>query len=111
MLAQPFIENAIEHGIRHSEKKGEIKVRFYRRDTELYFEVEDNGIGFGRSMAMKEQQQQHKSMATSITTERLQILNARQKKKIVLQVNDIADQSGRVSGTRLSFSIPYKEMD
>lgn len=111
MLAQPFIENAIEHGIRHSGKKGEISVHFYLKDKELYFEVEDNGIGFERSMAMKEQQQEHKSMATSITMERLIVLNAKRSKKIVLQVKDIKDEHGTVLGARLSFAIPYKEID
>ncbi len=45
MLAQPFIENAIEHGIVHSEKMGQIDVEFRLENDVILFEVRDNGVG------------------------------------------------------------------
>ena len=45
MLAQPFIENSIEHGIRHKDTTGHIEIRFRLEDNLIRFEVEDDGIG------------------------------------------------------------------
>jgi sensor histidine kinase YesM len=45
MLAQPFIENAIEHGLKSKEEKGNIEVRFIKKNQTLVLEIEDDGVG------------------------------------------------------------------
>lgn len=110
MLAQPFIENSIEHGLKNMDKKGNIRVRFHLENDQLNFEVTDNGIGFEKSMAVKEQNNVHRSMATTITMERLSALNRKKRKKIRLAVDNVRDAAGNVSGTQVSFMIPFKKI-
>jgi hypothetical protein len=110
MLAQPFIENSIEHGLKNSSRKGEINVRFSLRNEQLFFEVEDNGIGFEKSLAMKDENKEHKSLATKITMERLKILNRRKNKKIKWLMEDVKDQVNNILGARITFTIPYTEV-
>ena len=72
MLAQPFIENAIEHGIKHRETPGHIDIRFSLKDHTLIFEVEDDGVGRQKAREIEiVQEPDHSSMATSLTRERL----------------------------------------
>ncbi|MCW3102049.1 MAG: hypothetical protein JWO09_489 [Bacteroidetes bacterium] len=110
MLAQPFIENSIEHGLKNTDKPGEIRIYFKLEDRQLVFEVKDNGIGLERSLAIREQNKTHQSMATAITMERLSVLNRRKRKKIRLLIADLKDSVDNVLGTQVSFAIPFKEI-
>lgn len=46
ILLQPFAENALYHGIREKEGPGHIQIRVYKSDTQIYMEIEDDGVGF-----------------------------------------------------------------
>ena len=107
MLAQPFIENAIEHGIRHKKTQGHIDIRFRLQDGLLRFEVEDDGVGRLRAQEIESKQSsRHRSMATSITRDRLNNFNRKQKKKIRMVIIDLRDDSGQGTGTRVEFGVP-----
>jgi hypothetical protein len=107
MLAQPFIENAIEHGIRHKDSPGRISIRFRLTDGLIRFEVEDDGVGRERAKEIEHKQgSRHRSMATSITHDRLKTLNRKLKKKIRMEIIDLKDASGKGCGTRVEFGIP-----
>ena len=107
MLAQPFIENAIEHGLRHKEGEGFLSVNFCRENNHILFSVEDNGIG--REKARKlEINKKHQSMATSITRERLEVLGRKLNQKFDLNLIDLKDDQGKASGTKVKFTMPYK---
>jgi len=107
MLAQPFIENAIEHGIRHKETPGHIDVRFLLQDGLICFTVEDDGVGREKAGEIESKQSsRHRSMATSLTRDRLNTLNKKLKKKIRLEITDLKDESGNGCGTRVEFGVP-----
>jgi hypothetical protein len=107
MLAQPFIENAIEHGIRHKDGPGHIEIRFRLTNGLIRFEVEDDGVGRERAKEIEQRRgSRHRSMATSITRDRLTTLNRKLKKKIRLEIIDLKDASGKGCGTRVEFGIP-----
>ena len=109
MLAQPFIENAIEHGVKHRETPGFIDIRFTLNDHSIIFEVEDNGVGREKAREYEMQANEgHRSMATSITQERLIAINKKWKKKITLDITDLKDESGKAAGTRVTFVIPIR---
>jgi len=109
MLAQPFIENAIEHGIKHKDSKGNIRVRLKLKDNKLLFEVEDDGVGREKAHEiLLEQDKNHKSMATSITGERIRVLNKKLKTKISLSIEDLKDEKGEAAGTMVRFELPVK---
>jgi hypothetical protein len=107
MLAQPFIENAIEHGIKHRETPGHIAVRFSLKDHTIIFEVEDDGVGRQKALELEiVQEPGHRSMATSLTRERLKNLNRKLNKKIFLDILDLKNALGEAAGTRVTFWIP-----
>ncbi len=107
MLGQPFIENAIEHGIKHKETIGHIQVSFRLEKMTLIYEIEDDGIGRKKSQEiLQKQNKDHKSLATSITTERIQVLNKKLKSKITFSIEDLKNDKGETAGTKVGFEIP-----
>lgn len=87
MLAQPFIENAIEHGLRHRKEIGDLHISFKKHNHYILCSVTDNGVGRETSKEL-EQKREHQSMATSITKERLEILSKKLKAKFLLEIID-----------------------
>ena len=79
MILQPFVENAIVHGVSTVEHQGLIKLRFYLEDSFLIAEVEDNGPGFAPAKPNKE----HKSMAINLIKKRLHRLGVGSRKEYV----------------------------
>ncbi len=111
MLAQPFIENSIEHGIQHLSTRGKINISFRLADNWIHFIIEDNGIGINRSKAAKASQEvKHESLALSITEERLKLLNQSKHHKINLNIVELTNENNEVSGTSITFHIPYRTM-
>ena len=100
MLTQPFIENAIKHGISNTEN-GKIDIRFYLKEGKLFFEVTDNGRGFDAS----KRTDNHKSLAMTITKERL--VNYTRNQDFVVHTDNIKDNNEKVVGAKVSFEIPY----
>ncbi len=101
MLTQPFIENAIKHGLANKQEGGLITMRFYLDEGRLYFEISDNGAGFGNVKG----QEGHKSMAMNITRERL--ANYTKKSDFAVQAGNITDTDKKVLGAKVVFEIPY----
>jgi tetratricopeptide (TPR) repeat protein len=101
MLTQPFIENAIKHGLAGKDENGMIDIRFYLKEQKLFFEVLDNGSGFDTSKTTKN----HKSLAMTITKERL--VNYTKNQDFVVQTDNITDTDEKIIGARVIFEIPY----
>ncbi len=112
MLAQPFIENSVEHGIKDLPGKGFISIKFSLSDESIFMIIEDNGIGVEASKKLKDgKAKEHKSLATIITKERITILNSKLKRKsFSIQITDIVGRDGKVEGTRIKFIIPFLEL-
>ena len=107
MLAQPFIENAIEHGMRGKNIFGKLIIRFILKNNFIIFEVEDNGIGRVKAMQLRENRKiHHKSLATQITQERIEILNRQNQGEIKFEIIDLKDKEGNACGTKVTFDIP-----
>lgn len=101
MLTQPFIENAIKHGLRNTTENGKITVRFYLKNEKLLFEVTDNGKGFETNS----QSANHKSMAMNITKERL--ISYTKNQDFVVHTANVKDTNEKIVGAKVSFEIPY----
>ncbi|MCD4691624.1 MAG: tetratricopeptide repeat protein [Calditrichales bacterium] len=107
MLAQPFIENAVEHGIAPSKKDGLIKISFLKKDDKMIeFKVEDNGVGISNT-SINRNNESHHSLATQITKERLELLNRNKKDKILFEVKEKTNKNNEVEGVITLFHIPY----
>lgn len=108
MLLQPFIENAIKHGLKYIEgKRGMINVFFKEKDTILECSVTDNGIGRMKAEELNKTSKEtyHKSTALLVTQERLDLLQE-DKNIRSLEVIDLYDESGNALGTRVVLRIP-----
>jgi tetratricopeptide (TPR) repeat protein len=107
MLLQPFVENAIEHGIRNKPSPGLITVDFRLNASKLFIAITDNGIGRAKAQELMQQRDKtHKSMATAITMERIKVLNRKLKRKINLEIIDLKDEQGDARGTKVVFGVP-----
>ncbi len=118
MIVQPYVENAIEHGLR-SRDKGILTVTFTLSEAEdednevILCVVEDNGIGREKAAALKmedPQFQNHRSKGTRITEDRLSILH-NSKDELFVETIDLKDPStGEATGTRVEIQIPIMEI-
>lgn len=111
MLVQPFIENAIEHGIRHKKTPGRIDVRFFLKDKKILCEVEDNGVGRERAWETEVKERSgHKSLATEIILDRIKVLNKKFRQKISLEIIDKVSESQEAIGTKVMIDLPYSNV-
>jgi sensor histidine kinase YesM len=107
MITQPFIENAIEHGIKHKSSKGNIHVRFSQKDGMILIEIEDDGVGRAKAKEiLSAEGQDHKPLSISIIRERIKVLNRSLKKKITLGIQDLKDERGEPAGTKVMLEVP-----
>lgn len=110
MLAQPFIENAIEHGIQHLDTLGELAIKFIKDGSRLLFEVRDNGVGREASKSLnKESMFASKSLSTRIINDRLNALNKYSKDVISYNIIDLKDEQNNPAGTQVIISIPIEK--
>jgi hypothetical protein len=110
MLAQPFIENSIEHGIKYKATTGHIGIRFLLEDNVIRFEVEDDGVGRAKARDIEMKQNRiHRSLSTSITHDRLVKLNKKSKTKIRMEITDLKNSLGEACGTKVTFGISLVE--
>jgi tetratricopeptide (TPR) repeat protein len=97
MLIQPYIENAVWHGLRYKERKGNLLLRFKQEPGNLLVEIHDDGIGRKRSAELKTaNQKKHNSTGLRNIQERLKILNTVYKAKYQVVINDLVDGQGTI---------------
>lgn len=108
MLAQPFVENAIEHGFAGIDYKGLIQVRYSLNGNELFCEVEDNGIGYKQGIANKKDNIEHHSYGIEITRQRIDILKNKYKLNARVEITDLSTVSK--SGTLVKIIMPFKQI-
>ncbi|KNB61374.1 histidine kinase [Chryseobacterium sp. Hurlbut01] len=89
MMVQPFLENAIWHGLRYKTEKGFLKLSFKKENQHLKITIEDNGIGIEESKKQKTiHQKNREGRGMKNTLERIRLLNDLYKKNIVCSVKD-----------------------
>jgi LytS/YehU family sensor histidine kinase len=110
MIIQPYIENAIIHGLVNSDKKGLISISIKQTEKSIICIIEDNGIGREKAEMIKNNIGiKRKSRGMIITKERLEILTKQHKEKFNVKVTDLKDNNGEPSGTRVEITMHYIE--
>lgn len=105
-LVQPFIENAIWHGVRGlTERKGTIKIKWELINEKLLCTVEDDGIGRKNAEAMKSKIDPKVSRGISIVGERLAIINKLRKSNYQIIITDLYPDM-QEAGTKVVIDIP-----
>lgn len=101
LLAQPFVENAIEHGFRNVESGGKVVIRCGSENGKLVFTIQDNGIGIEHTVAHKD----HDSRALQIFRDRLDLLGRKLRTEFEFEVEDLGSRAGE-RGTRVAYQLP-----
>ncbi|MFY8003736.1 MAG: sensor histidine kinase [Chitinophagaceae bacterium] len=105
MLLQPFVENAILHGLRHKKEKGFLKIVLLYQFEHILCIIEDNGIGRNASEKINAVRQQHVSTGTNVTKSRLALLQQKIGISNVIYI-DLNNEEGTCVGTRVEITIP-----
>lgn len=107
MLIQPYVENAIKHGLLHKKGTSKLQVQFLNYDENfVQCIVEDNGIGRKKASEIKAKQLRfHKSFALKANQSRLELLNYKSKHKIAVDIEDLGHVDNP-KGTRVTINIP-----
>lgn len=108
MLIQPYIENALKHGLLHKKEDRKLWVTFENGDDRTVLcSIEDNGVGRAKAAQYKAQTKKlHQSFATQATENRLDLLNYGKDRKIGVNIIDLQDDNGVVKGTKVLLTIP-----
>ena len=106
LMIQPFVENAIVHGLKELDRKGEIRVAFtWLEEDVLECSIRDNGIGRKKANEIKAQQASyHKSTALKVAQERLANLN-QETSFVPFEILDLKDDQGIATGTNVIIRI------
>ena len=108
MLIQPYVENAIKHGLLHKKGAEKLSISFLQQDKNtVQCIIEDNGVGRKKSKELQEAKQKlHKSFATKTTQERFTLLNLENNNKIGVEIVDLYDNKNQSAGTKVVLNIP-----
>ncbi len=107
MLLQPYIENAIWHGLRYRKEKGNLEISITKRDEEtVAVIIKDNGIGRNKSQELKTKNQlKQKSKGMSNIKNRVAILNDMYKDRISVNVSNVLENG---EGTKVELLLKKK---
>lgn len=109
MLAQPCVENSIEHGLLPGKENGRIKVSYSLKEGLMMLEVTDNGIGREKAAEIKPGMKKQ-SISTKLTEKRLQhFRQILKEKKISYEIIDLYEE-GSSSGTKVVMMLPYRKV-
>ncbi len=108
MIIQPYVENAIRHGLLNKESKGKLSISFKKEGTQLVCTIEDDGIGREAAANLKARPL-HQSLGMQITEERIALANdIAGNSNHEAQIIDLHDEQGIATGTRVELRFPYR---
>ncbi len=109
LLLQPYVENAIWHGLMHKEEGGKIDVDVIvdKDKSLLEINITDNGIGRAKSTEIKSKiATKHKSYGMKVTSERIALINQIYKTGADVKIQDLFEKNGKPAGTKVTIQIP-----
>ena len=107
MILQPYVENAIIHGLLPKETDRELTISFHTENKKLICIVQDNGIGRKRSAELNaERTKKHRSQGLRLTGERLEMMSIPGKAPATMEIRDLSDEGGNVLGTQVIIELP-----
>jgi hypothetical protein len=107
LLVQPFLENAINHGIGPSERPDlKICVKVNLKDNMIHYTIQDNGIGRDQSRIYNQLNKPfHKSVGMKLTQDRINIFNQHSDGSDSVKITDLFDENHKPAGTLIEFAI------
>ncbi|GAA5041026.1 hypothetical protein GCM10011506_41830 [Marivirga lumbricoides] len=103
LLIQPYVENAILHGLYNKPEKGTLTIEITEKGDVIYFTIQDDGIGRNAAMLLNAKSfPKHKSLGLKLTQERLELIN--ENRNISFYIEDL-EKNGEPSGTKVTIGI------
>lgn len=109
LLLQPYVENAIWHGLRHKEGEKNLWIRIKEREGRLIVEIEDNGVGRKKADEIKKQKLgalQFESKGSALSQQRLKLLNEQYPDTTNVLITDNFTENNQAAGTIVTISLP-----
>lgn len=108
LLLQPYVENAIWHGLMHKAEGGTVTVEVGQpQDNLLHIEITDDGVGRQRAGELKSKSAgKHKSFGMQVTADRIRMINQLYNIHTQTRIVDLVDSFGDACGTRVVLEIP-----
>jgi LytS/YehU family sensor histidine kinase len=107
MLIQPFVENAVCHGLMYKDENGLLLIDFKVCENRICCTIEDNGIGRESAMQIKQQKESsYNSLGTKITESRIHLTNELYGTDLKAVITDLKNAEGMATGTRVEIFIP-----
>jgi LytS/YehU family sensor histidine kinase len=107
LIMQPYVENAIWHGLMHKEEKGQLDIEISREDEHLFVRITDDGVGRKQSASFRSKSATlHKPMGLRITEERIAMMERSFGRESNVTINDLVLPDGRPAGTEVTLKIP-----
>jgi LytS/YehU family sensor histidine kinase len=106
MLLQPYLENAILHGLQLIKHKGLLQVLVEDHEDFMSILIIDNGIGREKARSIRERTG-HKSKGLANIEKRIQLYNKISEKHLAVNIIDLFDNNGEPAGTRVEIRVPY----
>jgi ligand-binding sensor domain-containing protein/two-component sensor histidine kinase len=110
LIIQPYVENAIWHGIMHQQKevKGKIDIYISVKNNTLTCVVQDNGIGRQKAMELSAQSSgpKKRSMGMQITRDRIEMINKIHNRFTTIEITDLKDEKQNAVGTKVQLEVP-----
>ena len=109
MLVQPYVENALKHGLLHKKNDRKLNIEFKKIENSLHILIDDNGVGRKRAGELNSlKNKKHDSFASEANQKRLNILNSANKSQIVMKITDKFNAFEQAIGTQVELFIPIK---
>ncbi|MEO5643781.1 MAG: two-component regulator propeller domain-containing protein [Bacteroidia bacterium] len=108
MLLQPYVENAILHGLTPKQGGGKLEISMHLKSNTIICSITDNGIGREKAREMRQlsNRKDHKSLGMKITHDRLELINRLNGSQLSLTITDLYHDDGTAAGTRVDIFIP-----
>lgn len=107
LLLQPYVENAIWHGIMAKEGRGKITISLVDMKHSIRCKIEDDGVGRARARELKGgAATSRKSLGMNITADRIALLNRDKRRAITVSITDLVKEDGTPCGTKVEMDIP-----
>ena len=107
LIIQPYVENAIWHGLMHKEEKGSLDIEVSQEGEYLFFKITDDGIGRKQAAALASKSPtKHKSMGLPITADRIAMLQGSNGAESPVTINDLVNADGSAAGTEVIIKMP-----
>lgn len=108
LIIQPYVENAIWHGLLHLENGGNLRIRLRMSDESvLECMIEDNGVGREKAAEYRSKSATgRKSLGMKLTEDRIAVLNQYAQTNARVEILDLKNETGEAAGTRVTITIP-----